>query len=549
MFVKEVSVPRKNGPAVKYVQIVESVRESGRRSPKHTVVLNLGRSDRVDRPRVSKLIELLNRFVGGASATLPQGVEIGQSRELGIMHLAEQLWKSFDLERFFRKCLRARKIVFPVERAILAMAAHRLQEPTSKLQDFHWIRDEAFSCWGSKVELQHLYRALDFLHEYHEELEDALYAHRRDLLNRSASMVFFDTTSVHFEMAEDPEEPVVEGLRQYGRPKDGRISHRQILIGMAVDPDGLPLLTQTFRGNTADSKTVVPVIARLKKLGVDRAVFVADRGMVSRKNLEQISGAGLDYIVGLRLRRAGAAIGQVLADTSPYEQVKEGLQAKRVKLGGGREVVICYSPQSAERDLKLRGRALERLNERLAEYEATASSKLRNEILAHDMFRRWVREEGASKLMVVREKVAAEAKCDGTFVLEASNPRLSVSEVALGYKSLLRVEQAWQSLKHILDIQPVFLRTDDRIEAHVMVCMLSYLLERWAELKTGLSFAEIRRTLRSLHATELVDSHGVVWRSGSLSPQQARIYQALDLVPPKKVLHAGAIARLPQNEM
>jgi len=181
------------------------------------------------------------------------------------------------LDKFPRRELKRRKIAFPVERALLAMVMHRAQGPSSKLQDFYWLRNEAFAPWGAKVELHHLYRSLDFLQENRDALESGLYADRRDLLNRSVQLIYFDTTTVHFEIDDDPEEPPLEGL---------------------------PLLSETFAGNTVDSKTIAPVLRRLKGMGVQDVVFVADRGAVSQTNLKAIRKAELHYIVGLRLRNA-----------------------------------------------------------------------------------------------------------------------------------------------------------------------------------------------------------------------------------------------------
>lgn len=542
MFTKETTSPRKNGPDVKYVQIVESVRRPGSRTPKHEVVLNLGRADKIDGERIAELVRLLNAYLkDDQNNPLPTDVEIGQTRELGVGFLVEALWKRFGLDKFFRRELKRRKIAFPVERALLAMVMHRAQEPTSKLQDFYWLRNEAFAPWGAKVELHHLYRSLDFLQENRDALESGLYADRRDLLNRSVQLIYFDTTTVHFEIDDDPEEPPLEGLRQYGRPKDGRISHRQIVIGMAVDPDGLPLLSETFAGNTVDSKTIAPVLRRLKGMGVQDVVFVADRGAVSKTNLKAIRKAELHYIVGLRLRNAGELMPGILKDSTPYETIEENLLAKKVELKG-RKLVVCYSPQSAERDLKMRGRALERLNEKLAAVKtAQDPQKAEAEILAHMLFRRWVTRDTQGALVVSREKVATESQCDGTFVLETSNDQLSTAKVALGYKGLLRVERAWQSLKHSLDIQPVFLRKDERIEAHVTLCTVCYLLERYAEIRSGMTFDQIRRLLRPLHATELIQDDQRLWKHNRLSPAQRALFKKLEIPPPKPVLHAGSL--------
>jgi len=545
MFTKEVTSPRKHGPDVKYVQIVQSVRRPGARTPQHEVVLNLGRADKIDRERIAELVRLLSAYLKDEQHNgLPASVEIGQTREWGVGYLIEALWQRFGLDKFFRRELKRRKIAFPVERALLAMVMHRAQEPTSKLQDFYWLRNEAFAPWGAKVELHHLYRALDFLQENRDALEQALYAHRRDLFNRSVQLIYFDTTTVHFEIEEDPEEPPVAGLRQFGRPKDGRISHRQIVIGMAVDPDGLPLLSQTFAGNTIDSKTVAPVLERLKAVGVQDVIFVADRGAVSQMNLKAMRKAELHYIVGLRLRNAGDLMPGILKDPTAYESIEDNLLAKKVALNG-RKLVICYSPESAERDLKMRGRALERLNDKLAALKtAQDRQKAEAEILAHRLFRRWVTRDSQGALVVSREKLATESQCDGTFVLETSNDSLSTAQVALGYKGLLRVERAWQSFKHSIDIQPVFVRKDERIEAHVTLCMLTYLLERWAELQSGKTLHEIRHELRTLHATELIQDDQRLWKPNRLDTAQHALLKKLEVPAPKPVLHAGRLPRL-----
>jgi len=542
MFIKEVSSPRKKGPAVQYAQIVESLRVPGRRTPKHQVVLNLGRADQIDRVRLNKLISLLQDYLQDEkSRPLPAQVSLGRSREYGVGYVIEALWKRMGLDRFFKRELKRRKIEIPVERALLAMAAHRAQEPTSKLQDFYWLQNEAFFPWGAKVELHHLYRSLDFLQEHHEALENGLYLHRRDLFNRQVELIYFDTTTVHFEIEDDPEEPPLSGLRQYGRPKDGRISHRQIVVGMAVDPDGLPLLSQTFPGNTVDVTTIAPVVKRLKEMKVEEIVFVSDRGTVSEDNLRAIHQAGLHYIVGLKLRQAKDLRPVIVQDSSPYQVVRENLLAKKL-VHKGRSLVVCYSPLSAERDVKMRGRALERLNEKLAKVKtARDHQQAEAEILKHQLFRRWVERDDSGALVLSREKVAAESACDGTFVLQTSNLQLSPAQVALGYKGLMRVERAWQSFKHSLDIQPVFLRKDERIEAHVTLCMITYLLERWTEIQSGLTFDRIRQLLRPLHAVELLQEDQHLWKPNSLDKDQKTLLKKLSLPEPPPVLHLGAL--------
>ena len=543
MFTKIVSVPRKNKTAVQYLQIVESVRAPAGGGPRHRVLLNLGRADQLDPERVKQLIRVLSAHLEqGSQEPPPAETQLGQTRELGLPWLAGALWSALGLERFWKEQLRRRRLQAPLERALLAMTAHRLQDPKSKRKDFIWLRGEAFFPWAGQVELHHFYRALDFLQENRDALEQALFDHRRGLFNQTAEFVYFDTTTVHFEMDEDPEEPDLEGLRQYGRPKDGRSSHRLIVIAMAVDPDGLPLFSQTFPGNTVDASTLAPALARLKALGVQKTIFVADRGAVSQDNLLAVRAAGLDYIVGLRLRRAGEDIAALLDDPAPYEEVEENLLAKTVEFGG-RRLTLCFSPLTAEREAKSRGRSIERLNDKLkAARKARDRAKAEAEILAHGLHRRWVERDSRGGLVLSRRLVARESRYDGVFVLETSDPDLTTAQTALGYKRLLRVERAWQTIKHGLDVQPVFLRTDERIEAHVTLCMIAYLLERWTELRTGRSFDEIRQWLRPLHATELICQGQHLWKTRDPLPKGIETFlKKLGAPAPPRVLHIGEL--------
>ena len=134
-------------------------------------------------------------------------------------------------------------------------------------------------------------------------------------------------------------------------------------------------------------------------------------------------------------------------------------------------------------------------------------------------------------------------------MIETSNDKLSATQVALGYKGLLRVERAWHSFKHSIDIQPVFLRKDERIAAHVTLCMITYLLERWAEIRSGNSFRQIRQQLRTLHATELIQGDQRLWKPNRLNPAQQALLKKLDIAPPKPVLHARRLPRLPADIM
>jgi hypothetical protein len=528
MFLREVVTGRREGNPVRYAQIVEAFRNEQGKS-RHRVLLSLGRVDRLDRDQVRRLVVALSRYL--ETGTMPEGGRLGEVRDFGVGYLADGLWRRLELPAFFTKQLRRRKYEAPVERALFALVAQRLADPASKLACADWLAHDVWLPGTRDVRLQHLYRAMDFLDDCHEELEAALYAHRRSLFDR-VELVYYDTTSTYFECDEAGDEPTEYGLRQRGHSRDLRPDRKQIVLGLAVDQQGLPIASDVYSGDTGDAVTVVPMLDRLRRLGLRKVMWVADRGMASAANLASVQAAGLDYIVGIRLRAVPELRAAITADETPYVEAAEGLQVKEVR-HEGRRLVVCFAPASAERDLKLRTGALERMRPVLERVnrggDATALS-------SHGLYRRFVTRRTDGTFQLDKQKLEREAQCDGTFVLEVSRADLSPATAALAYKGLLRVEQAFRSLKQGVDIRPVYHRLDKRIRAHVTLCTLAYLLERVVELEAKLPFEHARKQLRRLRAVELTFDGQTVWETSAAGPEVTQLLKATSVPAPPRVL-------------
>lgn len=527
MFLREVVTGQKSGNPVRYAQIVEAYRNDEGKS-RHRVLLSLGRVDRIDKDQIERLVVALSRYL--ETGAIPEGGRVGEVREFGVVYVAEALWKHLVLPWFFTKELKKRKYKAPIERALFALVAHRMADPGSKLACVDWLANDAYLPGIGRVDLQHLYRAMDFLDECREDLEKALYQHRRTLFDR-VEMVFYDTTSTYFEV-EEGQDDVEYGLRQRGHSKDQRPELRQIVIGLACDQNGYPVASDVFSGNTTDSITVVPMLERLRDLGLRDVVWVGDRGMTSSANLSSVRKAGLHYVVGTRLRTDETLRAAIARDDAEYVDVAEGLMAKEIRIEGTRHVV-CFSPASAERDLKLRTAALERLGSVLERVNRGGNAA---EITENGFYRRLATKRRDGTFALDKNKLEREAQCDGTFVLEVSDPSMDAARAALAYKGLLRVEKAFHGLKNTVDVRPVFHRLDRRIRAHVTLCMLAYLLERIVEVKAKTSFEQARRHLARLRAVELHFEGQTVWETSQPSPEIRNLLRAIHVEAPPRVL-------------
>jgi hypothetical protein len=216
-----------------------------------------------------------------------------------------------------------------------------------------------------ELELHQLYRAMDFLEANKEGIEHAIFFQVADLLNLDVDIVFYDTTSLHFEVDEEDAgdakgqvrgsqlagKKTYPAPRQRGYSKNGRGNAPQIVVGLAVTRDGFPVRRWVFPGNTVDVTTVAKVKADLKGWQLSRCLFVGDAGMVSQANLQALSKGGGKYLLAMPMRRGDEVTEEVLSRPGRYRQVADNLQVKEVVVGEGerRRYAVCFNPQEARR--------------------------------------------------------------------------------------------------------------------------------------------------------------------------------------------------------
>ena len=564
MYLRTTSRRNTDGSVVRYVQLAHNRRVEG--VTQAQVLLNLGREDRLDPDGLRRLVASINRYLGEPTGAddvreaVGDALNVTDARPLGAVWLLDGLWRQLGVDRALRQVLGGRRFTTDVERVLFALVANRAVDPRSKLAAAEWASFDAAIPGLESMDEDQAYRAMDLLIEAdaQAQVQEAVFFAVADLLNLEVDLLFFDTTSTYFER--DTEEAPTEvepagGLRRYGHSKDSRPDLPQIVIGLAVTREGIPVRCWVWPGNTADVAVLPEVKDDLRGWRLGRVVTVVDRGFSSKSNLDYLRRAGGHWIAGERMRDGNPRAQAALSRQGRYRQVRDNLRVKEVVLEGesGIRWIVCHNPHEAERDASRRTEALERLT---AELERIQTARARDAerrkagkkapaddvhvraecaLRDHPTLGRWLRQLPSGRLVLDRKKIAAEERLDGKYLLSTSDPDLTAEDVALGYKNLLEAERGFRDLKSTLELRPVFHRVEPRIRAHVLLCWLALLLIRVAERRTGLTWRRIELELNRLHAVTLTGSAGTVVQTTPLTDAQAAILRGCEVTPPPRV--------------
>lgn len=542
MYLRTIKRRNRDGSVVEYLQLAHNVRRANGVVCAE-VVHNFGRADRVDRQALHRLARSLHRLDGEDPEGLDGELAVVRSRPLGGAHVLAQLWERLGIAQQLRELLQEREFERDIERVLFALVANRCLDPTSKLGCCEWVEQDVVIPGLAKLEPQQAYRAMDFLLENAEAVQQRMFFSVAELLQLEVDLIFFDTTSSYFEREGEDEEE--EGIRRFGYSRDGRPDRAQVAVGMAVTKEGIPVRCWVFPGNTADATTVEQVKQDLHGWKLDRVVLVADRGMSSRENLRLLRQHGGHYIIGERMRAGVAQVEEALARPGRYRSVRDNLEVKEVLVGAGRQAqryVICRNPKEAERDRARRELLLAELELALSELDQTKGAHQRRAcaLRISRRFGRYVRQLRNGSLELNRGTVAQEERLDGKYLIHTSDQSLSTEEVALGYRQLLQVERGWRDLKQQLELRPMFHRKEDRIRSHILLCFLGLVLVRVAENESHQTWARLRRELQRVALVEFSGPAGEAQQTSKLTPSQAQLFEALQVPPPLRIWAASS---------
>ena len=330
----------------------------------------------------------------------------------------------------------------------------RLIYPVSKLK----TTDYWFKYNGTIVDVERIYRYLDKLNNKHKEIiQQISYKHTLQILNNQISLVFYDVTTLYFEI-EEPDE-----LRKTGFSKEGKHQHPQIVLGLLVSTDGYPLAYEIFEGNKYEGHTLIPVLESFRtKYSLEKLVVIADAGLLSHDNLEELRSKQYEYILGARIKNESQPIKEKILAL----QLKNG-ESIVLESGNQSQLIISYSDARARKDAATRKKGLEKLE------RSVASGKLTKQSINNRGYNKYLKLDGKVSISIDYEKYKDDSKWDGLKGY-LTNTGLSKDEVITNYGQLWKIEKAFRISKTDLRIRPIYHRLQRRIEAHICIAFCAY---------------------------------------------------------------------------
>lgn len=397
----------------------------------------------------------------------------------------------------------------------------RLVAPGSKLKtvDYLWRYN------GVSYDINKVYRYLDRLCDRNpiapgikDRIEQITFAHSATVMGGCIDVVFYDITTLYFEAADE------DDLRRTGYSKDGKFDCPQVLLGLLVTRDGLPISYEIFEGDPSEKKTFIPLLKRAQqKFGFPSPIVVADAGLLSRKNIDALVKDGYEYILGARIKNENKAVKQRILDLG----LTDG-QAASIKTDDGLRIVVSFTEKRRKRDAINREKGLRRLQEKVA------SGKVSKKHINNRGYNKYLRLQGEARIDIDMDAFEKDAAWDGLKGY-VTNTKLSEEEVIGNYHNLWFIERAFRMNKTDLQIRPMYHRLRNRIEGHICICFCAYVLQLEIErlLKAAgsdITVDKARELVKTMYALTYTKpghtrSIKVMLR---MDPQQQELYQLVE---------------------
>jgi Transposase DDE domain len=548
MYLRTTQRRNKDGSVVRYYALAENVRHPGKGYVEARVVHSFGRADRLDRAALARLVASIRRILedaGGRDGSSVGGIAIEAAFELGVVHVARALWAKLGIGEAVQARVAEQRLQAPHVAALLAMVAQRLDRPGSKLACHERWLDRVWLPEAHGLGLYQLYRALDLLAEHGDAVERAVFWRAADLFKLDVDLVFYDATTAWFETDEEDVAAhewrglTFEPLRRRGHSKEGRDNDPQVVIALAVTRDGVPVRSWVFPGATPDVTTVRKIKDDLRAMRLGRVLFVGDAGLYSKANLDELAEGAGRYVLAAPIGRVREIRDEVLSHPGRYADVTPSLRAKEVVLGEGerrRRYVLCLNEEEADRQRRRRAEVLEAELASLKADHPKAACRL----IASRRFGPYLSRDDGGRPYLDREKVRRAEQLDGKFVLTTNDDTLSVADIALGYKGMWVIESCFRRMKTTgLAVRPMFHWMPHRITAHVKLCVLALMIQRTAEIATGLSWRQLAGTLERLKAVRYTSEGRTIVQATTVGPELAEVLGKLEVPAPKAILAVG----------
>lgn len=404
----------------------------------------------------------------------PLRVNLKQLREenrvvVGIHEIYGKLFDELGFDRAVGDPARRVQSAKIIKHLVMA----RIANPSSKRQSVIDLERD----FGIKLDLTAVYRTLDYVDDesialIQRKAWDAV----TGLFGEKIDIVFYDCTTLYFESVEEDE------LRAKGYSKDLKFNQSQVLLAMMVTNEGLPLGYRLYNGSTFEGDTLKHAIADLQRMvEVDRIVFVADSGLLSKANLELLEGSKKHYIVAARLKNQPESVKKEILDQESYQQ-KEQLLVKEIVLPGERRLLVNYSEKRARKDAHDRQTTLAKLQKKIK------ASKSPESFISNFGYRKYLKIENRQQVTIDEEKLKFAEQWDGLHGVITNIDDMSASEIFEHYKGLWQVEESFRLTKHDLQVRPIYHWTPKRIQAHVAICFMALVCIRHLSYRVKLQY-------------------------------------------------------------
>ena len=492
----------------KYVRVVHSYRDPETNKPKMKVIKNYGnlekllKQDKNFLEKLEKEIKEKNERLKESTIDKIKKIETNNFEKEGLVRknygylVYEKIWQEPGISRRIKDIKTRSKI--EIEEILKQLVFQRLLTPSSKKSAYD--HRENYVDFRNDLILEDYYRVLDIIYDEKDNLEKHLNSTLKKKFNRELNVVLYDVTTYYFESVKKDE------IKGFGFSKDNKVNQVQVVMGLLIDNNGIPVGYELYPGNTSEFSTLYPVIKNLKeKYKLKKVIVAADRGLNSGKNLLLLKELGLDYVMAYKLKGAKKEIkeklfedGYTIEKEFKYKLIEH---VKEIRVDGKAEkiqdnLLLGYSEKRAKKDKADRQRLLDKADKLL-----NNPSMMKQEL-----------KKGGKKFIKVTKgnldieldvkQIEEAEKMDGFFAIEYSQKELTGREVREIYGSLWKIEDSFRVLKTNLEARPIFVWSEKRIRAHFLICYLALVIERYLEklLKdnnVNLSTAKIQEAIRN----------------------------------------------------
>lgn len=385
----------------------------------------------------------------------------------------------------------------------------RLIYPVSKLKTSDYLN----KYHNLDYPVQQIYRYMDKFHSKRKELVQQIsYQHTRKILGGKISIVFYDVTTLYFEIDQE------DALRKTGFSKEGKHQNPQIVLGLLVSKNGYPLAYDIYEGNKFEGHTMLPVLDSFKKkYELEQLIIIADSGLLSNANIEELQAGGYKFILGARIK-------------NEKWDIQRKILSLRLKSGESTVVgkddlrlIITYTDNRAKKDYENRRKGLRKLEKQIKTGKLTKSN------INNRGYNKYLKMEGAIDIAIDYQKFEADGAWDGLKGY-LTNAKLSKDKIIENYGHLWQIEKAFRISKRDLKIRPIYHRLQRRIETHICISFVSYkiykeLERQLKEKQSSLSPEKAIEIARTIYQVKAKTSDGEIAHILLISEEQQNLAQ------------------------